>query len=351
MSNLTASAGLAAGLIAFAVERGADRAELMARACVRPADIEDADHRLPFETYMALMRAAQDLCADSALALHFGEAVDLAELSIVGLIMNASATMADAFAQMQRLGRLTLETEGLSDGPRFEMTMRDGQLWMVDTRTNPDVFPELTEGAFARLVCGPRRFLPQPHVLEVHVTHPAPAYRTEYDRIFQCPVTFSSRWNAMRLDPHIATWPVALQPRYVFDVLTQRADGLLQALEDQKTVSGRVEAVLLPLLHTGEASADGVARALGFSRQTLFRKLKSEDASYEQVLDALRHRMALRYLRGGKVSVNETAYLVGFSEPAAFSRAFKRWSGKSPREVRLANEARHSVEADRRLKA
>ena len=339
MSNLTISAGVAAGLIAFAVERGADRADLMASAGVLPADIEDADHRLPFDTYMALMRSAQDMCDDPALALHFGEAVDLAELSIVGLIMNASATMADAFAQMQRLGRLTLETEGLSDGPRFQTSMRDGQLWMVDTRTNPNAFPELTEGAFARLVCGPRRFLPRPHVLAVQVTHPAPAYRAEYDRIFQCPVTFSSNWNAMRLDPQIATWPVALQPRYVFDVLTQRADGLLQALEDQKTLSGRVEAVLLPLLHTGEASADGVARALGFSRQTLFRKLKSEDASYEQVLDALRHRMALRYLSGGRVSVNETAYLVGFSEPAAFSRAFKRWTGKSPREVRLARAA------------
>ena len=339
MSNLTISAGVAAGLIAFAVERGADRADLMASAGVLPADIEDADHRLPFDTYMALMRSAQDMCDDPALALHFGEAVDLAELSIVGLIMNASATMADALAQMQRLGRLTLETEGLSDGPRFQTSMRDGQLWMVDTRTNPNAFPELTEGAFARLVCGPRRFLPRPHVLAVQVTHPAPAYRAEYDRIFQCPVTFSSDWNAMRLDPQIATWPVALQPRYVFDVLTQRADGLLQALEDQKTLSGRVEAVLLPLLHTGEARADGVARALGFSRQTLFRKLKSEDASYEQVLDALRHRMALRYLSGGRVSVNETAYLVGFSEPAAFSRAFKRWTGKSPREVRLARAA------------
>lgn len=339
MSKLTISAGVAAGLIAFAVERGADRAVLMVSAGVLEADIEDADHRLPFDTYMALMRSAQDMCDDPALALHFGEAVDLAELSIVGLIMNASATMADALAQMQRLGRLTLETEGLSDGPRFQTSLRDGQLWMVDMRTNPNAFPELTEGAFARLVCGPRRFLPQPHVLAVQVTHPAPAYRAEYDRIFQCPVTFSSDWNAMRLDPQIATWPVALQPRYVFDVLTQRADGLLQALEDQKTLSGRVEAVLLPLLHTGEASADGVARALGFSRQTLFRKLKSEDASYEQVLDALRHRMALRYLSGGRVSVNETAYLVGFSEPAAFSRAFKRWTGKSPREVRLARAA------------
>jgi hypothetical protein len=155
-------------------------------------------------------------------------------------------------------------------------------------------------------------------------------------------VTFSSGWNAMRVDPRIATWPVALQPRYVFGVLTQRADSLLQELEDQKTVRGQVETVLLPLLHTGEVSADAVARALGFSRQTLFRKLKTEDATYEQVLDALRHRMALRYLAGAKASVNETAYLVGFSEPAAFSRAFKRWTGKSPREVQLARMDAHS---------
>lgn len=339
MSNLTTSAGVAAGLIAFAVERGADLAALMAQAGLRPSDLEDPDARLAFETYVALMRAAQDLCADPALALHFGEAVDLAEVSIVGLIMNASATMGEAFAQMQRFGRLTLETEGLNDGPRFALTVRDGQLWMVDTRADPDAFPELSEGAFARLVCGPRRFLPEPHVLEVQFSHPAPAWRAEYDRIFQCPVSFSSGWNAMRLDPRIATWPVALQPRYVFGVLTRRADGLLQELDDQKTVRGRVEAVLLPLLHTGEVSAEAVARALGFSRQTLFRKLKTEDATYEQVLDALRHRMALRYLTSGRASVNETAYLVGFSEAAAFSRAFKRWTGKNPREVQPAKVA------------
>ncbi|ALL12316.1 AraC family transcriptional regulator [Caulobacter henricii] len=336
MPNLTTSAGVAAGLIAFAVQRGADRATLLARAGLTLADLADHDSRLPFESYMALMRAAQDLCKDPALALHFGEAVDLAEISIVGLIMNASATMGDAFAQMQRFGRLSLETEGLSDGPRFTLTVRDGQLWMVDTRADPNAFPELTEGAFVRLVCGPRRFLPEPHVLEVQFTHPAPAWRAEHDRIFQCPVTFSSNWNAMRLDPRIATWPVAQQPRYVFGVLTRRADDLLQELEDKKTVRGQVEAMLLPLLHTGEVGSDTVARALGFSRQTLFRKLRTEDATFKQVLDALRHRMALRYLAGAKASVNETAYLVGFSEPAAFSRAFKRWTGQSPREVQLA---------------
>lgn len=336
MSDLTTSAGVVGGLIAFAASRGADPTLLIERAGLRDESLADPDARLPFSAYVTVMRAAQDLCGDPALALHFGESVDLAEMSIVGLIMNASATMADAFAQMQRFSRLTLETEGVSDGPRFQLVPRDGQLWMVDTRSNPGAFPELTEAAFSRLVCWPRRFLPGPHVLEVHLAYPAPAYSAEYDRVFGCPVTFGSDWSALQLDPRIASWPVALQPRYVFGVLTERADGLLNELEGARTLRGRVEGVLLPLLHTGEVTADAVARALGFSRQTLFRRLKAEDLTYEQVLDGFRHRMALHYLRGRRASVNETAYLVGYSEPAAFSRAFKRWTGRSPREALLA---------------
>ena len=88
-----------------------------------------------------------------------------------------------------------------------------------------------------------------------------------------------------------------------------------------------------------------IASKLGLSRQTLFRKLKAEGVTFEKVLDELRRTMALHYLRGRKVSVNETAYLVGFSDPAAFSRAFKRWTGYSPsmiasakREERVGNQ-------------
>jgi AraC-like DNA-binding protein len=116
--------------------------------------------------------------------------------------------------------------------------------------------------------------------------------------------------------------------------LTERGDALLKELEGSKSVRGRVESLLMPVLHTGDITMDSIAAKLAVSRQTLFRKLKAEGTTFEQVLDELRHKMAVHYLSGQKVSVNQTAYLVGFSEPSSFSRAFKRWTGSSPRAVR-----------------
>jgi AraC-like DNA-binding protein len=239
--------------------------------------------------------------------------------------------MGEAFVQINRFGRLAIEVEGVGpDQSRFGVVPKDGGVWVQDRRANPNAFPELTEVTFARMT-HPRRFLPKPFILEVHVTHAEPSYRSEYDRIFQCPVKFGTEWNALRMDPELATYRVRLQPQYVFGVLSGRAEQLLKDLEQSKTDRGRVEALLMPILHTGEISMDMIAGKMGVSRQTLFRRLKDEGVTYEQVLDELRHRLALHYLDGRKVSVNETGYLVGFSEPSAFSRAFKRWTGKSPR--------------------
>lgn len=332
MADLTASAGLVRGLLEFAVDRGADRQVLATRAGIDVRALEDADNRITFDIYIALTREACALCGDPALALHYGECIDMSEVSIVGLIMNASETMAEAFAQLQRFSQLALEVEGA--GERFGVTMRDGGLWIVDQRLNPNDFPQLSEVTFARLACGPRRFLPQQHILEVHFTHPAPPYRREYERIFDCKVVFNSEWNAMRMHPEAAAWRVALQPRYVFGVLTERADMLLRSLEDSRTTRARVEGLILPIMHKGDANADTIASIMGFSRQTLFRRLREEGVTFEDVLDDLRHRMALHYLEGRRASVNEVAYLVGFSDRASFSRAFKRWTGRNPGEVR-----------------
>lgn len=332
MPELTVAAGLARGLMDLAVSKGADRDELAARAGIALSDLDDLDNRLPLANYIALMRAGKVLTGDPALALHYGETNDMAEFSVVGLISYASETMGEAFAQLNRYGRLVVEFDGGPD--RFRLVNDRGGLWIVDNRQNANDFYELTESTFARMVCGPRRLGFPNAALAMHVTHSEPAYRSEYARIFQVPITFESNWNALRVDPAVLGRPLQIQPRYVFGILSEHAQKLLDELERSKSAGGRVESLLLPILHKGDANIDTIATKMAMSRQTLYRNLKSEGTTFEKVLDGLRHKLAVSYLRGRKASVNETAYLVGFSDPASFSRAFKRWTGMSPREMR-----------------
>ncbi|MDZ4692898.1 AraC family transcriptional regulator [Terricaulis sp.] len=335
MTEATVSAGYTRALLDFAISKGAGERKLLMRAGIAAEALGDQDNRLPYACYVALMRAAKEETGDPALALEFGAASDIRAFSVVGLISHAAANMMEALMQLNRYGRLVVDVEGVADGARFELTTVNGQRWMEDRRANPNDFPEMTESTWSRFIVATRRDFPQhTYALEAHVTHAAPAYRARYEELWQVPVTFSGHWNAIRSD--LAWERVEIQPenRYVFGVLTERGDALLQEMEASRTVRGRVEALIMPILHTGEVSVETIAGKLGTSRQTLYRNLKDEGVTFEQVLDALRHRMALDYIASRKVSVNETAYLVGFSDPASFSRAFKRWTGKSPRDWR-----------------
>lgn len=332
MARSTVSAGYVRSLADYAVGRGADRGALLAAAGLREADITDMDRRVPHDRYAALMRAAKAQTGDPALALHWSEDVNLSEVSVVGLLGYASRNMMEAFGQLQRYARLVVEVDLAADAPaRFAHVQAHGGLWIVDNRADPDALFEHTETAFARMVCGTRRFGTTPFALELHVTHADPGYAAEYERILGAPVRFGQAWNAMRIDPAWTQLPIQLQPPYVFGILARHADALMEALRSARTVRGQVESLLMPRLHTGEAGVDEIAGRLAMSRQTLYRRLREEGASFAGVLDDLRRRLAVDYLSARRVSVNETAYLVGFSDPAAFSRAFKRWTGLSPR--------------------
>ncbi len=329
MSELTLAASGVRALLDLAVSRGANRRTLADRSGIDPADLQDRDNRIPFDKYVALMKAAQDLCNDPALALHFGECVDTSEISFTHQIGAPSLT--EAFAVMNRYARLTVEVdEGGSD--RYLIERIGGQLWIIDTRRNPNDFPELTESGFARIVCSMRRFLGEVRYIKaVHVTHAEPRYRAEYDRIFRVPVFFESDRNAFLVDDTMLSFRPPPSPTYASAVLSARAEELLEKLESSKSTRAHVERLLLDAMKTGDLSMDIIASKLGVSRQTLFRKLKSENVTFEKVLDELRHKMAIHYLDAEKMSVSQTAHLVGFTDPAAFSRAFKRWTGSSPR--------------------
>jgi AraC-like DNA-binding protein len=331
--GLTVSAGLANGLVRLAMSKGAARTALLERAAIAEDDLSDHDNRIPFPKYVALMRAGQALANDPALALHYGETSDFSEVSIVGLIGNASETLTDALVQLNRYGRLVVEFDG---GPNRFVTEPAGTdaYWLVDTRKNPNDFHELTESTFARMICGPRAYGVTQLARTVHVTHPKPAYAAEVERVFGAPVIYDAPRNAMLVETRWLGHRVQRAPRYAFGILSRHADRLLNELTQSKSARGRVEALLMPVLHKGDIGMSAVAQKMGVSRQTLFRRLKEEGTTFEKVLDDLRHTLARDYLSAKKVSVNETAYLVGFSEPAAFSRAFKRWTGKSPGEMR-----------------
>jgi AraC-like DNA-binding protein len=335
VTAMTVSAGYAQALIEVAVAHGADRAALLAATGFDPAACPGPDTRVPFETFKMLMRTAATACKNPALALHFGAESRFVDMSIVGLIAHASATMGEAFAQVNRYARLVVEVDGHQTHERFAIVRRDGETWMEDRRRNPDDFPELTESTFARFIADTRRsFGAVPFAKCICFTHAAPAHAEACRRILGVPVAFGCNWNAIAIHDSWLALPLPGTSWYVFGIFSDRAQALLEDLQRSQSLAAQVEAALIPLLHSGDTGMDRIARQLGTSRTSLYRRLKAEGASFDSIVDQLRHRMALHYLAGKKVSVGETAYLVGFTDPASFSRAFKRWTGSAPRALR-----------------
>lgn len=140
--------------------------------------------------------------------------------------------------------------------------------------------------------------------------------------------------SSLRREPETGERPApARHPFFAF--LGEVAKGIERTRKSRETPFRRgVEQYLEPLLASGPIRIEEAARALGCSRQTLYRRLKGEGTTFEKVLDDLRRRVALRLVREEGVPVKEAAWRLGFSDPAAFSRAFKRWTGKSPRAMR-----------------
>ncbi|HEX8064124.1 MAG TPA: AraC family transcriptional regulator [Allosphingosinicella sp.] len=337
-SGATVAAGLARGLIEFAETRGADRDDIVAAAGLDERALAEQDGRVPIEEYRLLFRAATAATGDPAFALYFGLQIDMAELSAVGLLLQSSATIAEVLVQLNRYTPLLVETE-CTGAERFEQQSRGGEIWIVDTRVAPNAFPELTETTFARFVGSTRQFGMRSFVTQVQVTHPEPDHAVHYARVFGIPTQFSAPWNAMKVDETWLAQPVRLQPAYLSNILTAHTEGLLRALEETHSIREQVERLLMPMLHSGEARMERAAGALGWSSDTLYRRLRAEGVTFEELLDDLRRKVALRYIEEEAVAISQIAYLVGFSEPSAFSRAFKRWTGRSPRSFRPAAAA------------
>jgi AraC-like DNA-binding protein len=111
-------------------------------------------------------------------------------------------------------------------------------------------------------------------------------------------------------------------------------DALSRQPRNRGALRSEIENAVVPLLPHGKARIDEVARRLGVSQRTLARQLSSEGLTFTEVLEKLRADLASHYLSDRGLSISQIAWLLGYQEVSAFSHAFKRWTGKTPRDVR-----------------
>ncbi|MCU0626935.1 MAG: helix-turn-helix transcriptional regulator [Gemmatimonadaceae bacterium] len=242
-------------------------------------------------------------------------------------------TVHDAFAQVNRFARLNFDPGMPPGADRFRLAMEDGALWLSDLRPDAAASMEITESTFARFAAGTRRVAGPGVLRAVHVAHAAPAHADAYARLFGVPVTFASARTALVFDPSLATRAVAQQPRTVRAVVVAHAESRLAALDAATTTATRVAALVRAHLHGGAPAMAWVARELAMSRRTLHRRLADDGTSYDGVVDGVRREVALARLASPGASVKAVAHATGFSEPAAFTRAFRRWTGRTPSEA------------------
>lgn len=332
----TISAGFAKALFEFSLSHGADRATLLRESRLHESDLSKPDSRLPLERYLLLLETARVDCREPALSLLFGEAYALSELSIVGHIGLAAKTVGEAFAAFRDYAPLMMDAGDDSGEPPFEISKGSEGIRLDLVSEIYRQNPLLVESAFARTQCFISKMFEGRSILKgVHFMQSEPSYRIAFDRIFDCPVKFECKTDALLLDDSVMSEELPPSDEYVSGILGKHADDLLELNNTPKSLGARVSAYLSASLAGGAPESKDVARELGLSQRTLHRKLKLEGTSYSKILRELRREKALQFLSGdSNMPLQEIAHRVGFSDATAFSRAVKRWYGKTPGEIR-----------------
>jgi AraC-like DNA-binding protein len=140
----------------------------------------------------------------------------------------------------------------------------------------------------------------------------------------------SDGWNGISIPRDAWQLPLRRRDPILRQVLEKQADDVLARLPARRGIAFDVQHALMTRLEGGDTRIERLARELAMSPRTLQRKLAGEGASYQELLDAARREAAVRLLAQPALSAAEVAYMVGYSEPAPFHRAFKRWFGTTP---------------------
>jgi AraC-like DNA-binding protein len=307
--------------------RQIDARTIAARAGIDP-DRLGPEARVPRPALNRLWQLAVEATGDPAFGLEAARHTAQTTFHALGYAILASATLKDAFERMIRYRRLVGDVLALrlvdaGDRYRFE----------IDVSADPEV-PFQAVDAIAAICVRQARGLHRPRRCEpllVTFARPAPRDVEPYRRVFRAPVRFAAPVNAVEYARADVEDPL---PAGNAELARGNEEVLVRYLArlERARVASRVQQAVLEALPDGAPAKGSIARKLGMSARNLQRQLAEEGTSFKELLNDARADLARTYVTERRLSVTEIAFLLGFADTSAFSRAFKRWTGMAPRD-------------------
>ena len=303
--------------------------DIFASAGIELNAIADSCQRIPVGPVNRVWHLAEKIIGNSTFGLDNHRFVNPTTFHALGIALWSSSTLKDALERLARYGKV-LNNASIK-------TFEEGDdAWCLtvsilrDHNDKPMIAYQDIDGFFATIITICRTiYRPdyKPTLLELERAQPEDTKK--HEDLFQCPVIFSAAENRMFFDKTTIDTPLmASDPASARQAEKLTAKRL--AILDKDNLSNQVYLRLLEILPSGNSGEKEVAIALNITLRQLQRKLSDEGTNFRSLLDNTRNELALQYIRNSNIPINEISYLLGFTEAANFSRAFKRWTGQSP---------------------
>lgn len=332
-ARFTVSGASVLALLGYARRRGFDCDDALARVGLTLADLSAPESRVTQAANDVIYDAVAARVGDADLGLHFAEALDLSGFHVVGHLASHSATFGEALARIVAPSRL------LHDAGRVEVE-RDGDCVRVfpGCRGLPQAWPRhIAEFSAATVLVLGRCITGQAwSARAVSLKHPRPPRVSEHLRVFGVLPSFGRPETEVVLDRAVLDLPVVSASRGLSTYLDAYARELVGRLPTHDDVVDQVHRAVAVSLARAVPDIDAVAAQLATTPRTLQCRLASRDTSFQAIVERVRQEFAERYLLDPTVNLQEVGFLVGFSDPSNFHRAFRRWTGQTPGEYRRA---------------
>jgi len=289
-----------------------------------PQIVADDEARISAAQFCVAWAEAIRLTARPTLALDIAQATPAGAFGIVEYVCRSAPTVGAALRQWVRYLNL------LDDAVAVGLVVEGDRALLRVERESEAPAPASHELCWALVARHARELSSVPFRLTaVELAHAAPADAAPYRAFFGAPVVFGAAATQLVMPAAALDATLRTADPSLLGILTRAADELAKQTPTDPLLTAQVKRVLHETLRTDDAQVDTVAKRLGLTGRSLQRRLKDEGTSFQAVREDVRRELAQRYLGDG-MTIAEISFLLGFSEPSAFFRAFKRWTGTTP---------------------